>query len=87
MSTAQRELPSHQYRSSDRYLKEAKALGTRMRAVRKARGLTLDKAAELADMDYQHIQKIEAGKLNVTLVTLVRLAEGLGVDLAAFFVD
>lgn len=87
MPTPSRELPSRPHRSSARYLTEAKALGARLRALRKARGWTLDQAAEAADMDYQHIQKIEGGKLNVTLVTLVRLAEGLGVELAAFFVD
>ena len=85
MATPHRELPSLPYRTSDRYLREAKALGERVRAARKARGWTLDQTAEAANMDYQHIQKIEAGKLNVTLVTLVRLAEGLGVEMSAFF--
>lgn len=87
MPTRRRELTSQPYRTSDRYATEAKAIGQRLRALRKARGLTLEKAAELADMDYQHIQKIEAGKLNVTLVTFVRLAEALGVDLGVFFAD
>ena len=32
-------------------------------------------------MEYQHIQKIEAGQLNVTLLTLVRLGEAFGVRL------
>jgi transcriptional regulator with XRE-family HTH domain len=37
------------------------------------------------NMDLKHLQKIEAGKLNVTLVTLVRIAEGLGEPMSALF--
>ena len=87
MPTPSRELPSSECRTSDRYQAEAKSLGARVRAARKAKCWTLDQAAEAAGMDYQHIQKIECGKLNVTLVTLVRLAEGFGVELGAFFTD
>lgn len=36
-------------------------------------------------MDATQLAKIEAGSLNVTLVTLVRIADGLGVKLAALF--
>ena len=82
-----RERPSLPHRESDRYIAEAKALGERVRAIRKARGWTYDKAAELTGLDFQHIQKIEAGKLNVTLLTLVRIAEGYGVALVEFFSD
>lgn len=37
-------------------------------------------------LDLTHLQKIEAGKLNVTLVTLVRIADGLGVSVRDLFV-
>lgn len=87
MATSPKNLPSRAYRTSDRYITEAKALGARVRAIRKAKKWTLETAAKHAGIEYQHIQKIEVGALNVTLVTLVRLAEGFGVDLSAFFVD
>lgn len=80
-----RELPSRVYRSSERFLTEAKDLGLRLRALRKARGWTLDKAAEHTGVDLKHIQMIEAGKLNVTLITLVRLSEGFGVRVGDLF--
>ncbi len=49
----------------------------------RALGLTLAAAAERAGMDWRHWQKVEAGEVNVTLRTLVRLAEALGLEEAA----
>lgn len=72
-------------RQTARYRTEAKALGARVRQLRQARKWTLEQAAEAANMDLKHLQKVEAGKLNVTLVTLVRLAEGFDVPVAALF--
>ncbi|MGA7742128.1 MAG: helix-turn-helix transcriptional regulator [Polyangia bacterium] len=63
----------------------AKALGLQVRAFRQAKGWTLEQAAEKGDMDLKHWQKIEAGTINVTLVTLVRLAEGLGESVGSLF--
>lgn len=72
-------------RQGPRYLAEAKALGARARELREQRGWTLERAAEAMDLDLKHLQKVEAGKLNVTLVTLVRIAEGFGEPMAALF--
>jgi transcriptional regulator with XRE-family HTH domain len=41
--------------------------------------------AQATNLDLKHFQKIEAGKLNVTLVTLVRIAEGFGETVASLF--
>lgn len=69
------------------YAVEAKAIGARIRVIRQARGWTLAEAAKQSGLRYQHIQQIETGLLNVTLITLIRLAEGLGVPVSAFFVE
>lgn len=87
VSTEPRDLPSHSHRDSDRFTVEKKAIGMRLRQLRKARGWTQEKAAEATGVDWRHIQMIEAGQLNVTVLTLVRLAEGFGVQLGAFFAD
>lgn len=87
MSTPPRELPSENSRSSERFVAEKKAIGARLRALRKARGWTLDKTAEETGVDWRHVQMVEVGQTNVTLLTLVRLAEGFDVALSAFFVD
>lgn len=71
--------PSRTYRASDRYKAEAKALGTRVRALRHARGLSLYQASEAMNVELRHLQRLETGVLNVTLATMLRVAEGLGV--------
>jgi transcriptional regulator with XRE-family HTH domain len=73
-------------RQSPRYAAEAKALGSRVRELREARGWTLERAAEETTVDWKHWQKIESGQINLTLVTLVRICEGFGVPLAELFV-
>jgi transcriptional regulator with XRE-family HTH domain len=45
----------------------------------------LEHAAEAMDLDLKHLQKIESGELNVTLVTLVRIAGGFRVPLSSLF--
>jgi transcriptional regulator with XRE-family HTH domain len=56
---------------------------TNVRTLRLAAGLTLKNAAERAEMHWRHLQKIEEGQINVTLVTLARLAQVLQVEAAA----
>jgi transcriptional regulator with XRE-family HTH domain len=77
--------PSRLFRQSKRFRAEARAFGARVRDLRHGRGWTLETAAERALLDLKHFQKIEAGTINVTLVTLVRLAAGFGVPLSELF--
>jgi transcriptional regulator with XRE-family HTH domain len=79
------ERPSRVAKRGARYQHEAKALGARVRALREDQGWTLEQAAERCQLDWKHLQKIESGVLNVTLVTLVRIAVGLGVSTQALF--
>lgn len=72
-------------RQSPRFSAAARDLGLRVRALRLARKWTLERAAEASNLDLKHFQKVEAGKLNVTLVTLVRIAEGFEEHIAALF--
>ena len=72
-------------RASRTFARRAKALGLRMRALREAKDWTLEQAADAMEMDLTHVQKIEAGSLNPTLVTLWRIADGLGVGVEALF--
>jgi hypothetical protein len=46
------------------------------------------KFAELSGMEYSHIQRIAAGKVNLALSSIISLAEGLDfnfAELAAYF--
>jgi transcriptional regulator with XRE-family HTH domain len=49
--------------------------------------LTVEAAAELADLTGRQWQKVEAGEANATLRTLVRLSRALGVRVALLFVE
>jgi transcriptional regulator with XRE-family HTH domain len=77
--------PSRTHRSSASYRKLVSGLGKQIRKLRQARGWTLEQAAEAMSMDSTQLAKIEAGSLNITLVTLVRIADGLEVKVNALF--
>lgn len=58
---------------------QAVALGERVRAVRLSRAWTLEEAAHRMTLDPKYLQKIEAGRINMTLKMQLRVALGLGV--------
>ena len=58
-----------------------------VRSMRHAAALTLKKASERAEMHWRHWQKIEAGEVNVTIQTLVRLGDALDMDPADLLRD
>ena len=51
-----------------------------VRRLRKAAGLTLAKASELADVDMRYWQKIEASEANITIGVLTKLGRALDVE-------
>jgi transcriptional regulator with XRE-family HTH domain len=55
-------------------------LSINVRTLRNGARLTLKRSSERAEMHWRHWQKIEAGQVNITLQTLVRLADVLGID-------
>ena len=79
------ERSSRQFKKTKRYAAELAALGASVRKLRRLRRWTLEHAAERMSLDLKHLQKVEAGLLNITMVTLVRIADGLGVPLRALF--
>lgn len=59
-------------------LPQLAAFGANVRRERVARNLTQEKLAELVAVNPRTIQKIEAGKLNILLTTILRLQKALG---------
>ncbi len=55
-------------------------LGRRIRAARRAADLTQEDAAAAAGIDAKRWQRLEAGQVNPTVRTLVRVAEAVGTD-------
>lgn len=61
-------------------------LATNLRRFRTERGWTQERAAERCGMIWQNYQELEAEGRNITLLTLVRLAIGFGVEVPALLV-
>lgn len=61
--------------------------GHRLRRLRTERGLSQEQLAHLAELDRTYVSSCEAGRRNVSLKTIVRLASALDVDPAALVSD
>jgi len=72
-------------RTSARFARECKAFGKRVRDLRIRRGWTLERAAEEMDVDLVYLQKVEAGRINVTLATLLRISDGFDLPIGDLF--
>lgn len=62
--------------SSNKYI----SFGQKLRSIRRARDLSQEDLANLSGLDRTYISQCEAGKRNVTLRTLLTLAESLGIE-------
>lgn len=62
-------------------------LASGVRTLRAGQGLTMEAAAEAAELDMRHYQKLESGEINATLITLSRLSDGFDVDALELFSD
>ncbi|MGN8224529.1 helix-turn-helix domain-containing protein [Gracilimonas sp. BCB1] len=58
-----------------------KATGDVIRELRKEKGLTQEKLAELSDLHVNYISYLERGLRQPTLTTLTDISEGLGIRL------
>lgn len=54
--------------------------GRRLRELRLKQGLSQERLGELAGLDRTYVSSAEAGRRNVSLKTICKLAEALGVD-------
>jgi transcriptional regulator with XRE-family HTH domain len=76
-----RPVPEGHYRRLQKHL--ARTIQRRRKALR----FTQEDVAHASGMAVRHYQKLEAGELNVTIRTLVRVARALRCDVSSFFVD
>src|SRR4030042_4577212 len=60
-------------------------LGERIRELRTTAGLTQEKLGEKASLSYKFIGELERGQVNVSLDSIVRIAEALGVKIGDLF--
>lgn len=64
-------------RSYPRELRQT--IGNNLRTFRRSKRITQDSLAELCDLHRNYVGAVERGERNITLDTMVRLADGLGV--------
>lgn len=54
-------------------------VGSRVRTLRKVKGMTQEELAEKAGLQYSYIGGVERGERNISLETLEKIIEGLGI--------
>ena len=62
-----------------------KSFGLKVQRLRKERGLSQEKFALSIDMDRTYFASVEAGKRNVAIRNVQKIADGLGVSLSELF--
>ncbi len=62
-----------------------KDLGIRIRELRHNTGLSQEKFALKIKMDRTYFASVEAGKRNIAIVNIKKIADGLGVSLSKLF--
>jgi len=60
-------------------------LGERIRELRKSAGITQEELGEKAELSYKFIGELERGQVNVSLDSIARIAEALGVKIGDLF--
>lgn len=63
-----------------------KQVGTRIREIRKDRGLTIEKLAHESGIDYTQISRIELGKINTSIYQLYSISNTLQVPMRDIFI-
>ncbi len=62
-------------------------LGKRIRELRQQTGLSQEKFALKIGMDRTYFASVEAGKRNIAIVNIKKIADGLGVSLTDLFAE
>ena len=60
-------------------------LGSRIKAFRQKTGLSQEKFALKIEMDRTYFASVEAGRRNIAIVNIKKIADGLGVSLSELF--
>lgn len=64
-----------------------KSFGLKVQQLRKQKGLSQEKFALSIDMDRTYFASVEAGKRNIAIRNIQKIADGLGVSLSELFTN
>ena len=62
-----------------------KKFGAKLAYIRKSKKLSQMKLAEIVDMNFNYIGQIERGEANVTIQTMIILADALNIEMKELF--
>lgn len=63
-----------------------KMFGSNLKSIRKTKKLSLRKLADIADVDFSQIHRIEKGESNPTLTMVYALAEALNIKVSELLI-
>lgn len=64
-----------------------RAFGQRIQALRKEKGLSQEKFVLIIEMDRTYYASVEAGRRNISLVNIKKIADGFDIPLSELFSD
>jgi transcriptional regulator with XRE-family HTH domain len=70
---------------SNEYALELNTLGENIKRIRLKKGITQKALAEACDFETPNMRRIEAGKTNPTVKTLLKIANALQIDVRILF--
>jgi len=70
----------------NRYDPVLKNIGNNIRRIRNSQGLSMEAVANEANIEYRQLGRIERGEGNITIVTYLKLADALKVNVNEFFI-
>lgn len=68
-----------------RFAVEIRDLGSRIQAIRIAKGISQEELADVASISKNSVNRIESGRINPTAGTLFAIAKGLNTDIGELF--
>ena len=88
MASARNGIPkTAHHRETPAFRRTVAQLGARLRELRQARGWTVEEASERYGVEPAHVRRIEAGRTNPSLATLLSIADAVSTELADLFAE
>jgi transcriptional regulator with XRE-family HTH domain len=64
-----------------------KIVGLKIRTIRNAKQLTIEKVAFDAGMEYTQLSRIEHGKINTSIYHIYKISQSLNIEVPDIFID
>ena len=70
---------------SNKKLNAVKRIGAKLAYIRKSKKISQIRLAEMTDMNFNYIGQIERGQANVTINTVIKIADALDIEIKELF--